>query len=112
VLSTVEVSTSTSLGPSHCTRAPSVLSSITIASTLLIRGTLCRITSSEVSRHAARIGSAPFLLPAGVIVPDSGTPPSITNFSTGIDPDCVDGGREPPRVAGDGGAGGPGCPER
>ena len=27
--------------------------------------------------------SAPFLLPAGVIVPDRGTPPSITNFSIG-----------------------------
>jgi hypothetical protein len=25
------------------------------------------------------------LLPAGVIVPDSGTPPWMTNFSTGID---------------------------
>ncbi len=36
-----------------------------IASTSLIRGTLRRITSSSVSRHAARIGSAPFLLPAG-----------------------------------------------
>ena len=33
------------------------------------------------------IGSAPFLLPAGVIVPDSGTPPSMTNFSRGIDLD-------------------------
>ncbi len=34
-----------------------------------------------VSRQAARIGSAPFLFPAAVIVPDNGTPPSITNFS-------------------------------
>jgi hypothetical protein len=25
------------------------------------------------------------LFPAGVIVPDSGTPPSMTNFSSGID---------------------------
>ncbi len=58
-------------------------SSAIIASTSLIRGTLRRITSSSVSRQAARIGSAPFLLPAGTIVPDSGTPPSITNFSIG-----------------------------
>ena len=56
----------------------------TIASTSLIRGTLRRITSSSVSRQAARIGSAPFLLPAGTIVPDSGTPPSITNFSISV----------------------------
>src|ERR1700751_3735105 len=54
-----------------------------IASTSLIRGTLRRITSSSVSRHAARIGSAPFLLPAGVMVPERGLPPSITNFSIG-----------------------------
>ena len=52
-----------------------------MASTSEIRGTLRRITSSSVSRQAARIGSAPFLLPAAVIVPDSGTPPSMTNFS-------------------------------
>ena len=68
---------------SHWTRAPSCSSSSVIASTSRIRGTLRRITSSSVSRHAARMGSAPFLLPAGTIVPDRGTPPSITNFSIG-----------------------------
>jgi hypothetical protein len=62
-------------------RTPSASSSSIIASTSLIRGTLRTITSSSVSRQAARIGSAPFLLPAGTIVPDSGTPPSMTNFS-------------------------------
>jgi hypothetical protein len=29
------------------------------------------------------MGSAPFLFPAGTIVPESGTPPSITNFCMG-----------------------------
>ena len=37
------------------------------------------VLGQEAAR--ARIGSAPFLFPAGPIVPDSGTPPSITNFS-------------------------------
>src|SRR5919107_4320462 len=54
-----------------------------MASTSAIRGTLSTTTSSVVSRHAARIGRAAFLLPAGVTVPDSGTPPSMTNFSMG-----------------------------
>src|SRR5947209_8675540 len=80
-LSTVEGSMRTSPGPVHVTRAPRTSRSRHMASTSLIRGTLRRTTSSSVSRQAARIGSAPFLLPAGVIVPDSGTPPSITNFS-------------------------------
>ena len=52
-----------------------------IASTSRMRGTLRTITSSSVRTLAARIGSAPFLFPAGTIVPDSGTPPSMTNFS-------------------------------
>ena len=34
-----------------------------------------------MSRQAARSGRAAFLLPAGTTVPDSGTPPSMTNFS-------------------------------
>ena len=38
-------------------------------------------TGSSVSRHAARIGSAPFLLPAARTRPLSGCPPSITNDS-------------------------------
>ena len=46
-----------------------------------MRGTLRTTTSSSVRSARARIGSAPFLFPAGTIVPDSGTPPSMTNFS-------------------------------
>src|SRR6266508_58186 len=45
-------------------------------------GTLRMTSSSSVSRHAARIGSAAFLLPAGTISPESGTPPWMMNFST------------------------------
>ena len=37
----------------------------------------------SVSRQAASSGRAAFLLPAGTTVPDSGTPPSMTNFSIG-----------------------------
>ena len=55
--------------------------SASIASTSAIRGTLRSTTGSSVKRQAARIGRAPFLLPAGTIVPESGTPPSMTNFS-------------------------------
>ena len=53
-----------------------------MASTSRMRGTLSSVTGSAVSRHAARIGRAAFLLPAGRTVPRSGTPPSITNDST------------------------------
>src|SRR3712207_1014289 len=62
-----------------------------IVSTSRIRGTLRTTTSSSVSTHAARIGRAPFLLPAGVTVPDSGTPPSMTNFSMGEGREARDG---------------------
>src|SRR3954467_4497407 len=44
-------------------------------------GMLCRITSSSVSNEHASSGSAAFLFPAGTTVPESGAPPSITNFS-------------------------------
>ena len=54
-----------------------------MASTSRMIGTLCSTISSEVRRLQASSGSAAFLLPAGTIVPDSGTPPSMTNFSTG-----------------------------
>src|SRR5271154_453265 len=64
-----------------------------------MRGTLRTITSSSVRTLAARIGSAPFLFPAGTIVPDSGAPPSMTNFSMSL-------GRRPFFVPG--GAHGPG----
>ncbi len=51
------------------------------ASVSRIRGTFWSRISSSVSRQAARIGSAAFLLPAAVISPRSGAPPWITNFS-------------------------------
>ena len=57
-----------------------------IASTSRMRGTLRTTTSSSVRMLAARMGSAPFLFPAGMSVPESGTPPSITNF-------CMSGSR-------------------
>src|SRR4051794_30004429 len=46
-----------------------------------MRGTLRTITSSSVRRQAARAGRAAFLLPAGTMLPESGAPPSMTNFS-------------------------------
>src|SRR4051794_26849459 len=67
----------------HSTVTPSRSSSAIIVRTSWMSGTLSMTTSSVVSRHAARIGSAAFLLPAGVTLPDSGTPPSMTNFSMG-----------------------------
>src|ERR1019366_5432607 len=54
---------------------------LSIASTSRIRGTLRTSTSSSVRIAEARIGRAPFLFPAGTIVPESGAPPSMTNFS-------------------------------
>ncbi len=51
-----------------------------------MRGTLRSTISSSVRRQAASRGSAAFLFPAGVTVPDSGTPPSMTNFSMGARP--------------------------
>ncbi len=68
-------------GPSHSTSAPMSHRSSIIASTSRMRGTLSSVTGSAVSRQAARIGSAAFLFPAGLTVPLSGTPPSITNDS-------------------------------
>ena len=63
------------------TFTPRFSSSASSASVSRIRGTLCSTTGSAVSRHAARSGRAAFLFPAGTTVPDSGTPPSMTNFS-------------------------------
>ncbi len=71
----------TSLGRRQLTSTPIAARISSIASTSRMRGTLQTTTSSSVRTLAARIGSAPFLLPAGTIVPDSGTPPSMTNFS-------------------------------
>ena len=62
-------------------RTPSASRIASIAPTSLILGTLRTTTSSSVRTEAARMGRAPFLLPAGTIVPDSAMPPSMTNFS-------------------------------
>ena len=81
VRSTFAAHSTSSLRPRHSTLTPRSSSRSSIASTSRMRGTLRSTTSSSVSRQAARIGSAPFLLPAGWTVPESGTPPSMTNFS-------------------------------
>src|SRR5690349_21324817 len=47
-------------------------------------GRLRRVTGSSVSRQAARIGRAAFLLPPGRIVPSSRLPPSTMNRSMAI----------------------------
>ena len=79
--STPAAHSATSLAPRHSTRTPRSRSSSSIASTSRMRGTLRSTTSSSVRTQAARIGSAAFLFPAGRTVPDSGAPPSMTNFS-------------------------------
>src|SRR6266542_3907446 len=71
----------TSFTPDHSASAPTSASSATIVSTSRMRGTFLNVTSSSVSRQAARIGSAPFLLPAARTVPDRRAPPSITKDS-------------------------------
>ena len=75
--------TRTSFGAVHSASAPRSASSSTIVSTSRIRGTFVSVTGSSVSRHAARIGSAAFLLPAARTRPQSGRPPSMTNDSDG-----------------------------
>ena len=70
----------TTFSSSHA-RTPMPWSRPTIASTSRMRGILRRTTSSSVRRVAASTGNAAFLFPAGTIVPDNGTPPSMTNLS-------------------------------
>src|SRR3954454_24091482 len=79
--STLAARTRIEFRPVHSTSAPTSASSATIVSTSRMRGTFVSRISLSVSRHAARIGSAPFLLPAARIVPDSVAQPSITNAS-------------------------------
>src|SRR5213592_3803311 len=74
-------SRATSWSERHSTRTPRPWRMLSIASTSRMRGTLRTTTSSAVRADAARMGNAAFLLPAGMTVPDSGTPPSMTNFS-------------------------------
>src|SRR5919198_3312829 len=73
--------TRTSLSPVHSISAPRSPISAIIVSTSRIRGTLRSTTDSVASRHAARIGRAPFLFPAAVTRPFSGCPPSMTKYS-------------------------------
>ena len=68
----------TSFVPVHSALAPVPATSSSIASTSRMRGTFESVTGSSVSRHAARIGSAPFLLPDARMCPLSGFPPSMT----------------------------------
>ena len=57
------------LSATQAASTPSRSSRAICASVSRIRGTRCRSSSSSVSRQAARIGSAAFLLPATVSSP-------------------------------------------
>jgi hypothetical protein len=70
-------------GSSSSTVAPSARAISSIPRTSRIRGRLRKVTGSSVSRLAAMSGSASFLLPAGVISPRSGVPPSTLNRAIG-----------------------------
>src|SRR5215216_973841 len=72
----------TSPTPTCSTSTPRSATSASIISTSLIVGTFVSSTGSSVSRHAATIGKAAFLLPAARIVPFRGRPPSMTKAST------------------------------
>src|SRR5919198_998302 len=65
----------------HSTSEPSAESSPSMVSTSRMRGTLLSVTSSSVRRQAARIGSAPFLLPEARRRPEIAWPPSMTKDS-------------------------------
>ena len=84
--------------PSTRPRRRCSCSSSTIVSTSRIRGTFESVTGSSVSRHAARIGSAPFLFPAARMRPPSGWPPSITNDSRPLAADDGADGQAPARL--------------
>src|SRR3954465_13591070 len=71
----------TVLSSSRSTVTPRSASSVSIASVSRMRGTLAISTRSSVRRLAASSGSAAFLFPAAWMVPESGTPPSMTSFS-------------------------------
>src|SRR3954452_23918904 len=81
VLCTLAAQRTTVLGSGRSIVTPRSASRSSRASVSRIRGTLCRVTRSSVSSAQASSGSAAFLFPAGTTVPESGTPPSITNFS-------------------------------
>ena len=79
--STAAAHSASSFGPRQLTSTPIARRMLSIASTSRMWGTLRTTTSSSVRTAEARMGRAPFLLPAGNSVPDSGTPPSMMNFS-------------------------------
>ena len=58
----------------HCAVAPTERINSASVSVSRIRGTLCNVTGCSVSNAAAMIGSAAFLLPEGVMVPEVGRP--------------------------------------
>jgi len=68
----------TSFAPVHSAVAPVPQRISSIVSTSRIRGTFESVTGSSASRHAARIGRAPFLFPEARMRPLSGFPPSMT----------------------------------
>ena len=76
--------TRTSFGPVHSTSAPRSLDQRRASSRRRgCAGRSCSVTGSSVSRHAARIGSAPFLLPGGAdaAVEGAGRPRSRRTLS-------------------------------
>src|SRR3954453_792166 len=75
------VSMCTSFGPTHDTSAPSSERSSSMVSTSRMRGRFRSVTGSPARIVAARIGSAPFLLPAARIVPLMRLRPSMMNAS-------------------------------
>src|SRR4051794_1997244 len=78
---TPDASTRTSFDPVQPESAPRSASRSSIVSTSRMRGTLLSVTAPSARRHAARIGKAPFLLPAARIRPLRGREPSITKAS-------------------------------
>jgi putative nucleotidyltransferase with HDIG domain len=74
-------STRTSFSPVHSASTPRLAISSIIVSTSRMRGTLRSVTGSSARSVAARIGKAPFLLPAARMRPLSAFRPSITNAS-------------------------------
>src|SRR5579871_6102111 len=70
--------------PRHSADAPTDRINSTSVSVSRIRGTLSRVTGCSVSRAAAMIGSAEFLLPEGSMAPLNRCPPSTMYWMGGI----------------------------